>query len=78
VPFSTYDANALRVVTPALFEALTTINRSAPRALSDAQKAYFRNRIIRNVTDAYDSGEHDPEALKRAALRGLFVSRLER
>jgi hypothetical protein len=76
VPFSAYGSDALLVLTPALFEALTILNKSAPRTLTGSEKAYFRNSIARNLMDAYDSGERDPKALNRAALRGLFVSPL--
>jgi hypothetical protein len=34
VLFPAYDSDALRVLTPALFEALSTIHRSAPRLSS--------------------------------------------
>jgi hypothetical protein len=78
VPFSAYDPDALRVLTRALFEALAVLNKSAPRTLTGAEKAHFRNSIARNLMDAYDAGERDPAALNRAAFRGVFVSPLPR
>ncbi len=78
MPFSAYDSDALRVLTPALSEALEILNKSAARNLTGAKKAHFRNSVARNLMDAYDSGERDPAALSRAALRGVFVSPIPR
>jgi hypothetical protein len=78
VPFSAYDADALRVLTRALFEALATLNKSVPRPLTSSEKAHFHERIIRNLKEAYDAGQRDPEALKRIALRGVLISPLPR
>ncbi len=76
--FSAYGSNALRVLTAALSEALAILDKSASRDLTGAQKAHFRNSVARNLMDAYDSGERDPTALNRAALRGLFISPIPR
>jgi hypothetical protein len=34
VPFSVYDSDALRVLTPALFDALAFLNKSPTRTLN--------------------------------------------
>jgi hypothetical protein len=73
-----YDSDALRILTRALFEALAIIDDSAPRILTSSEKARFRSSVAGNLMDAYDAGERDPKALNRAALRGLFISPLER
>ena len=78
MPFSAYDSDALRVLTPALSEALEVLNKSAARNLTSAEKAHFRNSVARNLMDAYDCGERDPKALNQLGLRGLFVAHLSR
>jgi hypothetical protein len=74
MPFSAYGSDALRLLAPALNDALAILDKSASRDLTDAEKVQFRTSVARNLMDAYDAGERDPTALSRASLRGILVS----
>jgi hypothetical protein len=42
--------------------------------LSEAEGSELNKRLVRGLAEAHDSGERDPGALKRSALRELFAT----
>jgi hypothetical protein len=73
MPNSIYDPEADRLLSAVLSEALDVVRRSAPTPLSEARMSDARQRINRNLREAYDNGERGPSALKRVGLRDVLV-----
>jgi hypothetical protein len=75
MPFSAYDADGVRLLCGALADALEYVRKATGRDLSEAEVSDVRKTLVRRLTMDHDSGERDPDALKRAALREVFASR---
>jgi hypothetical protein len=71
VPFSAYDARALRLLSSGIADAYPEFQRGCPFPLNGAELADVKQKITLNLIRAYDNGEREPEALKQAALQGL-------
>ena len=68
----------LRLLSAALSDALGLVQKSAGGPLTETETSDFRERLAANLFVVFDSGERDPAALKRAALKGvLWASRIE-
>ncbi len=70
--FSAYDSNGLRLLSPALSEAMVELQQTIKHPLDEAEKAAFSNRLVDNLSKAYDAGVLEPSALKVAALRAIL------
>ena len=71
--FSPYNSSGVRALSNAYADALGFALAALPRKLSDQEEVTLSRRLTRNLMDAHDSGERDPEALRRAALQGVLV-----
>jgi len=74
MPFSAYDSDALRLLSAALSDALETFRKSKGRALTETETSDLGIKLTANLMAAFDNGEREPAALKRAALRGVYVA----
>ena len=72
MPFSVYDSHALRLLSEALNDVWPDVERYWPTPLSPAESADIKHKIAQNLTRSYDNGEREPEALRRAALKGVL------
>jgi hypothetical protein len=74
VQFSSYNSLGVRALSGAYADALGYARLVLPRKLSTEEDTLLGERLTQNLMDAHDSGERDPGALRRAALRGVLVS----
>ena len=73
-----YDSDDLRLLSAALSAAMGAVRKYAGGPLSETETSNFSTRLARNLMKVFDSGERDPAALERAALRGvLWASSIE-
>lgn len=72
MPFSVYEPDAVRLLSAALSDALEDVRESAGGPLTEIETTDFTKRLADNLMRAFDFGERDPAALKRAALRGIL------
>jgi hypothetical protein len=70
MPFSSYDAHALRLLWRAHAEAMASLQKLG-RPFSESEKAKLSKRVVENLTRAYDTGLREPAALHSAAIRGV-------
>jgi hypothetical protein len=68
-PFSIYDDHGLRQLWQAHADAMRSLQKL--RFFRESEKAAMSNRVVDNLSAAYDSGLRDSSALARAALRGF-------
>jgi hypothetical protein len=74
VYFSAYNSSGARALSNAYADALKFARTAMPRKLSEQEQTLLNQRVTRNLMDAHDAGERDPEALRRAALQGVLVA----
>jgi hypothetical protein len=74
MPFSAYDSDALRVLSAALSGALDSVRKSKGRELTETETSNLSKKLAANLMAAFDDGNREPAALKRAALDGKYVS----
>jgi hypothetical protein len=74
MPFAAYDSNGVRLLCGALADSLEYVRKATGRELSEAEVSDIRKTLVHRLTMAHDSGERDPGALKRSALREVFAS----
>ena len=67
-----YDSDDLRLLSAALSDALELVQKSAGGPLTETETSDFSERLAANLFRVFDSGERDPAALKRAALKGVL------
>jgi hypothetical protein len=73
-----YDSNDLRLLSATLSAAMGIVRSYAGGPLTPSETSDFSTRLARNLMEIFDSGERDPAALERAALRGvLWASSIE-
>ena len=72
--FSSYNSSGVRALTNAYADALGFARSALPRKLNEQEEAILSRQLTRNLMDAHDSGERDPEALRRAALLGVLMA----
>jgi uncharacterized protein YfeS len=70
MPFSTYDADAIRLLATALAQVMAQADQRLPAA----ELAALNRAVTRKLIEAYDGGERDPEVLKRAGAAGLEIA----
>ena len=70
MPFSSYDAHALRLLWHAHAEAMASLQK-LDRPFSEGEKATLSKRVVENLAKAYDTGLREPAALHSAAIRGV-------
>lgn len=73
LPFSAYNSDGVRMLSMALSEALASVRQAAARPLSEADAFRISKALASTLMRVHDSGERNPEALKRAALNGVFA-----
>jgi len=71
MPFSAYDIEAIRLLSKVLAE----VNAQVGQGMSAAELAAVERAVTRKLIEAYDGGERDPDALKRAGAAGLVGAR---
>jgi hypothetical protein len=69
--FSAYDSDDLRLLSAALSDALDAVRKSAGGPLLETEVSVFTKKLTDNLLKAFDTGERDLAALKRAALQGI-------
>ena len=69
MPFSAYDSEAIRLLSTALKEVLAQADQLTPAA----DVVAFDRAVTRKLIEAYDGGERDLEALKRAGVAGVRI-----
>ena len=76
--FSVSKSAGVRVLSTAHSDALGYVVSVLPDKLDEREQAILSKRLTRNLLDAHDSGERDPEALRSAALRGVLAPKPRR
>ena len=74
MPFVAYDSDGLRLLSWVLVAAMISARETIGHQLSEAEGSELNKRLVRGLAEAHDSGERDPDALKRSAPRELFVT----
>jgi hypothetical protein len=72
--FSAYNSSGVRALSNAYADAVGYARSAMPRKLSEQEQSLLSQRVTRNLMDAHDAGERDPEALRRAALQGVLIA----
>ena len=72
MPFAAYNSNGVRLLCGA--DSLEYVRKATGRELSESEISDVRKTLVHRLTMDHDSGERDPDALKRAALREVFAS----
>ena len=72
MPFAAYNSNGVRLLCGALANSLEYVRKATGRELIEAEVSDIRKTLVHHLTMAHDSGERDPDALKRAAVRSAF------
>ena len=70
MPFSSYDAHALRLLWHAHAEAMASLQK-LDRPFSEGEKATLSKRVVGTLAKAYDTGLREPAAPHSAATRGV-------
>lgn len=66
-----YDAASIAILASALGAALPDFDAAHGRALTHREKTSLRRMLSRRLIEAFEAGERDPEALKRAGLAAV-------
>ena len=74
MPFAAYDSSGVRLLSGVLADAMISARKAIGHQLSEAEGSELNKRLVRGLAEAHDSGERDPGALKRSALRELFAT----
>ena len=74
MPFAAYDSSGVRLLSGVLADAMISARKTIGHELSEAEGSELNKRLVRGLAEAHDSGERDPGALKRSALRELFAT----
>ena len=74
MPFAAYDSNGVRLLSGVLADAMISARKTVGHQLSEAEGSELNKRLVRSLSEAHDSGERDPDLLKRSALRELFAT----
>ena len=72
MPFAAYDSNGVRLLSGVLADAMISARKTVGHKLSEAEVSDIRQTLVHRLTMAHDSGERDPDALKRVAVRSAF------
>jgi hypothetical protein len=70
MPFSSYDAHALRLLWHAHSEAMGSLQKLG-RPFTESERHSVSKRVVENLSRAYDTGLREPDALHSAAVRGV-------
>jgi hypothetical protein len=73
--FSAYDAKALKLLTGVLFDVKRAVEVAAKGHLSVTEHEQVTKTVAENLMRIFDSGERDPDALKRAVMMKLGARR---
>ena len=74
LPFAAYNSSGVRLLCDALADSLEYVRKATERELSEAEVSDVRKTLVHRLTLDHDSGERNPDALRRAALREVFAS----
>ena len=74
MPVVAYDSDGLRLLSWVLADAVISARKTIGPQISEAEGSQLNKRLVRSLAEAHDSGERDPGALKRSALRELFAT----
>jgi hypothetical protein len=74
MPPHVYDSYAIRILPAALGAAMRGVNSPPSRPLGKDEIAKLSKRITNNLLAAFDLGEREPTALRRAAIEGIEKS----
>jgi hypothetical protein len=67
--FAACNSSGVRLLSGVFADAMISARKTIGRQLSEAEASELNKRLVRGLTEAHDSGERDPDALKRAAAR---------
>jgi hypothetical protein len=62
---------SIRILSSALSAAISEFDHAPASTWTKREKADLSRQLTRNLLEAFDAGERDPEALKRAGLAGI-------
>jgi hypothetical protein len=74
MPFAAYDSSGVRLLSGVLADAMISARKTVGHQLSEAEGSELNKRLVRSLSEAHDSGERNPDALERSALRELFAT----
>jgi hypothetical protein len=72
MPFAAYNSDGVRLLSGVLADAMISARKTVGHQLSEAEGSELNKRLVRGLAEAHDSGERNPDALERAALRSAF------
>ena len=72
MPFAAYNSDGVRLLSGVLADAMISARKTIGHQLSEAEGSELNKRLVRSLSEVHDSGERNPEALERAALRSAF------
>ena len=72
MPFAAYNSSGVRLLSGVLADAMISARKTIGHQLSEAEGSDLNKRLVRGLAEAHDSGERDPDALKRSAVRSAF------
>lgn len=70
---SAYDHHAINTLALALDDVLADLERRRQRPIGVAEKRNLTMNVTQRLLEAYDDGERDLDALRRAGAAGLVV-----
>jgi hypothetical protein len=73
MPFAAYNSDGVRLLSGVLADAMISARKTIRHQLSEAEASELNRRLVRGYMEVHDSGERDPDALKRAAVRSALV-----
>lgn len=68
---SAYETQAINALASALDDVIADLERHGERPIGVAEKRNLTLNVTQRLLEAYDDGERDPEALRRAGAAGL-------
>jgi hypothetical protein len=68
---SPHSAASIRILSAALSGAFSEFDESRRSARPNREKAELRRKLTQSLLEAFEAGERDPEALKRAGLAAI-------
>jgi hypothetical protein len=72
---SSYDAKAVRLLSGVLFDVNRTVERASRSPFSENDRANVTRLVADRLMRDFELGERNRDALKRAAMEDLSVSR---
>jgi hypothetical protein len=71
---SAYDTHAIHALASALDDVLADLEHRRERPIGVAEKRNLTMNVTQRLLEAYDDGERDLEALRRAGAAGVVAA----